>query len=61
MRLGLKIIIIIKMQTKSFLNKLLVVPQLRCFHAKAAPAAAAAAPIASLKDRFETAFKARSE
>ena len=49
------------MQTKSFLNKLLLVPQLRSFHAKAAPAAAAAAPTASLKDRFETAFKARSE
>lgn len=49
------------MQTKSFLNKLLVVPQLRCFSAKAAPAAAAAAPVNSLKDRFETAFKARSE
>ena len=48
------------MQTKSFLNKLLLVPQLRSFHAKAAPAAAAA-PTASLKDRFETAFKARSE
>lgn len=47
------------MQSKSFLNKLLLTPTLRCFHAKAAPAAAA--PTASLKDRFETAFKARSE
>jgi len=49
------------MQTKSFLNKLLVAPQVRCFSAKAAPTPAAAAPVASIKDRFESAFKARSE
>ena len=49
------------MQSKTFLQTLLVAQSVRRFSAKAAPASAATPAQPSIRDRFEQAYLARTE